>query len=147
MTMRWKRSIADLSERVLCRSCGYDLRTITSSVCPECGAGFDPGDPRTLRIVGGYRPGRWRDRLRVSLPVACLVGVLHFIVSVICLLLAVLSWDSPGFADSFLEVLLLPLLIDIYPGAMIPISSILWGIAGLGMVTVIQVIWERWRER
>jgi hypothetical protein len=45
-----------------CRRCGYDLRGLSSSLCPECGARFDPADPSTFdrnrrsqRIRGAWR--------------------------------------------------------------------------------------------
>lgn len=33
--------------RMTCPACGYDLRTLSSGPCPECGREFDPADPRT----------------------------------------------------------------------------------------------------
>ena len=41
-----------------CIGCGHALRGVTSRVCPECGRGFDPDDPRTtarLRNLGFRR--------------------------------------------------------------------------------------------
>jgi hypothetical protein len=31
----------------LCFHCGYDLRSLTTNICPECGNRFDPKDPAT----------------------------------------------------------------------------------------------------
>ena len=31
-----------------CRSCGHDLKVVTSNRCPECGTFFDPNHPRTF---------------------------------------------------------------------------------------------------
>src|SRR4051812_4047956 len=44
-----------------CWGCGYDLRSIPSRNCPECGKAFDPDDARTMNM--GKPPlsriGRW----------------------------------------------------------------------------------------
>jgi hypothetical protein len=36
----------------LCRSCGYELRGLTSGICPECGFEFDPKDQIADTSVG-----------------------------------------------------------------------------------------------
>lgn len=36
-------------DATFCRTCGYCLFGLPSHRCPECGNGFDPGDPRTFR--------------------------------------------------------------------------------------------------
>jgi hypothetical protein len=40
-----------------CRRCFYPLRGLTTPRCPECGAAFDPSNPRTLWL--GQPIGRW----------------------------------------------------------------------------------------
>lgn len=39
-----------------CLRCEYDLRELSEGVCPECGRGFDPGDPATFSAKP-YRRG------------------------------------------------------------------------------------------
>jgi len=45
-----------------CLGCGYALRGLPESVCPECGRVFDPGDPATF----GTEADRARRRRRVK---------------------------------------------------------------------------------
>jgi hypothetical protein len=33
-----------------CRGCGYDLRKLDTTRCPECGRGFDPNDASTYHL-------------------------------------------------------------------------------------------------
>jgi hypothetical protein len=47
--------------RGLCLGCGYDLRGIQARKCPECGRGFDPDDPWTMKVR--RPPPRWAMRL------------------------------------------------------------------------------------
>lgn len=35
-----------------CLTCGYILDRLPEARCPECGRGFDPGDPATYVVVG-----------------------------------------------------------------------------------------------
>jgi rRNA maturation protein Nop10 len=51
-----------------CRACNFDLRGLTSNVCPECGRAFDPTHPATFL----WRPrSRWpRLLLRIGAGVA-----------------------------------------------------------------------------
>lgn len=47
---------------IFCRACGYCLFGLPENRCPECGRGFDPGDPKTFL----RRPRRlWLRRLLV----------------------------------------------------------------------------------
>ncbi|MFK7789819.1 MAG: hypothetical protein AB8C95_10060, partial [Phycisphaeraceae bacterium] len=39
---------ASMSNAIYCIACGYDLRATASGVCPECGQGYDPSNPRTF---------------------------------------------------------------------------------------------------
>ena len=41
-----------MASRIHCRSCFYDLRTVFSGSCPECGRSFDPADPKTFTTLG-----------------------------------------------------------------------------------------------
>ena len=42
----------DHQEQGFCLGCGYALRGLTETRCPECGRAFDPFDPRTMRVPG-----------------------------------------------------------------------------------------------
>lgn len=55
-----------------CRSCGYNLAGLEQCRCPECGAGFDPDQPRSYLL----RPRRsgWRKLLLASLALLLLVS-------------------------------------------------------------------------
>ena len=58
-----------LSNGACCLGCGYALRGLPDSVCPECGRGFDPGDPTTFDL---YENRRRRRAKRVVVVVAAL---------------------------------------------------------------------------
>lgn len=68
-----------------CRDCGYALRGLADPRCPECGRGFDPGDPATVRLPGDRLV--WLPALATlaflawvvaaSVAVAVLIGVTH----------------------------------------------------------------------
>jgi hypothetical protein len=45
-----------------CRKCKYKLKGLPEPICPECGTGFDPGDPSTYRI--DRRVSLWRGWAR-----------------------------------------------------------------------------------
>ena len=48
-----------------CRSCGYSLRGLAGSACPECGSVYDGADPTTFRMAD--RGARWREfRIRIE---------------------------------------------------------------------------------
>lgn len=53
----------DISEDLPCPQCGYNLRALPASRCPECGTAFDPEQLRRL-----YRRGREAPPLRWVLP-------------------------------------------------------------------------------
>ena len=59
----------DFRERAFCLGCGYALRGLVERRCPECGRGFDPFDPWTMRVPGVT------DR-RPSKPVPFAVGII-----------------------------------------------------------------------
>ena len=64
---------ASATPRVFCKGCGYALVGLESSKCPECGRGFDLGDPRTF----ARRPPRswvWRWGRRLA-AVVLLLGL------------------------------------------------------------------------
>lgn len=42
----------DYTESARCISCGYLLRGLPEPRCPECGRGFNPNDPTTMKIPG-----------------------------------------------------------------------------------------------
>ncbi len=53
-TPRAKASAAQpppIPDEARCLGCGYALRELTSSRCPECGRSFDPADAATMRLV------------------------------------------------------------------------------------------------
>lgn len=42
--------MAKAASGIFCRSCGYDLRSLSENRCPECGREFDPGEKRTYDL-------------------------------------------------------------------------------------------------
>jgi len=52
------------TQRAFCPGCGYALRGLESRQCPECGRGFDPGDPRSF-AKRPPRPWVWKWGRRV----------------------------------------------------------------------------------
>jgi ribosomal protein L37E len=61
-----------MESEIRCRSCGYQLRGLTQSVCPECGRAFDLADPQTFES----RPPEWRRRRKIRRAVALLALIL-----------------------------------------------------------------------
>ena len=64
---------------VRCIACQYDLRGLTTGVCPECGRGFDPDDARTFDHALA-RPRMFRVNVRwaiigSSMPLCLGVGL------------------------------------------------------------------------
>ena len=57
--------------KVYCRNCQYDLRSISTLSCPECGRAFDPEDPDTY-LPRLKQRSRWWYLFVISLS---LVGV------------------------------------------------------------------------
>jgi hypothetical protein len=48
------------TDNAFCLACGYPLRALPTSRCPECGRPFDPADPRTMSLGQPLRPWqRW----------------------------------------------------------------------------------------
>lgn len=43
-------SMAKPANGIFCRSCGYDLRSLSENRCPECGREFDPGERRSYDL-------------------------------------------------------------------------------------------------
>jgi hypothetical protein len=43
---------ADYHDNGFCLGCGYALRGLSDSRCPECGRAFDPFDSKTMRVPG-----------------------------------------------------------------------------------------------
>lgn len=65
-----------IPESAQCRSCGYRLRDLPDPVCPECGRGFDPADPKTyIADPERRRRRRWVGRLSVVAAVIILALV------------------------------------------------------------------------
>jgi hypothetical protein len=52
MSINWQH-------RATCLHCGYRLRELTKSICPECGQPFNPRDPRTMSVKSWYNPLDW----------------------------------------------------------------------------------------
>ncbi len=44
------QTMAKTSDGIFCRSCGYDLRSLSEHRCPECGREFDPGEKQTYDL-------------------------------------------------------------------------------------------------
>lgn len=64
----------EASVTIYCRKCGYALVGLSENRCPECGRGFDPGDPRTfLKSARGWRVRWWGKR--IALGIGLLVAV------------------------------------------------------------------------
>jgi hypothetical protein len=56
---------------IFCRSCGYDLRSLTENRCPECGREFDPGQRRTYDLKPRRRAlTRWIGRIALLAVIA-----------------------------------------------------------------------------
>ena len=47
--------VESLQHLALCKSCGYPLRELVRTRCPECGRDFDPGDPKNMAVRGWVR--------------------------------------------------------------------------------------------
>ena len=58
-----------------CRHCGYDLRSLPTSRCPECGRNFDPANPRTYRKQPYRSWPRYAKRAAMGVGAILLVGV------------------------------------------------------------------------
>ncbi len=89
------------SQTPRCLTCDYPLLSLSENRCPECGRGFDPADPRTMRTprspgkIARYllQPPRWSLHSFVGL--AVLVSILagaapggYFLPA----MLAILTW-------------------------------------------------------
>jgi hypothetical protein len=46
---------ADFQQHATCLGCGYALRGLSETRCPECGREFDPFDAKTMRVPGVSR--------------------------------------------------------------------------------------------
>lgn len=57
-------------ENASCLGCGYALRELTTNTCPECGRGFDPGDPSTMKLPRGAQQVLWFERTPIGWPLA-----------------------------------------------------------------------------
>lgn len=57
---------------MFCRTCSYDLKSLVTSTCPECGRAFDPNNPRSFDT----RPRAKRLMIRIAASVA--ISVLSF---------------------------------------------------------------------
>lgn len=62
--------IPDPAEDLVCPYCGYCLRGLPESVCPECGQGFDAAELRRSKAV---RTKRVRDALGLVFAIATIV--------------------------------------------------------------------------
>ncbi|UCG34501.1 MAG: hypothetical protein JSU68_07630 [Phycisphaerales bacterium] len=69
---------AEMPDTARCLGCGYLLRGLTGTFCPECGRRFDPADPTTYgprrrwRLAGP--PSRWECLAIGALTISGLVG-------------------------------------------------------------------------
>lgn len=69
------------SPGIFCRSCGYDLRSLTQNRCPECGRDFDPGQRRTYDLKPRRRAlTRWIGRIALLtvLALATVAGLIAY---------------------------------------------------------------------
>lgn len=77
MSRLWSRwgARADRLRSVYCKECGYDLRLLPESRCPECGTAFAPANPRTFcSQPPRLRLRRWSKRLARVILIAVVVG-------------------------------------------------------------------------
>jgi hypothetical protein len=66
---------ADYHDIGLCLGCGYALRGLSDTRCPECGRVFDPFDHKTMRVPG-------MSRKPPPKPVPFSVGIIIYSVTV-----------------------------------------------------------------
>lgn len=63
-----------IPEAAQCLGCGYLLRGLCVTSCPECGREFSPGDPKTFNVeLPGQRRRRWLRRGTALLLIGALV--------------------------------------------------------------------------
>lgn len=62
-------------EHASCLGCGYALRELTTNTCPECGRGFDPGDPSTISLGNSGQVLSWLERTPIGWPMALAAAV------------------------------------------------------------------------
>ena len=94
----WRSATTDQDEElVLCRSCGYDLRTCRQKRCPECSTEFDPSDPKTLHIRNRLRQPAWREGLVWIISIVILIALLHMIVAFMVIPLALLGANHSSY--------------------------------------------------
>lgn len=68
-------STADTQPGSYCAQCGYALHGLSTSVCPECGRGFDPDDPKTYHDL--QRNPEWARMLGLLLLVGGIAAVVN----------------------------------------------------------------------
>jgi len=93
-----------LPEEAKCCRCGYQLRGLTSHVCPECGSPFDPGIPAT------YHVPVWPDRLRRF---GCPLGTISHALMLCFVFMMLLAYSSPGWPADFVGTALVALAIAV----------------------------------
>jgi hypothetical protein len=123
---------------VYCLRCNYDLGGLPEPRCPECGRGFDPGDPATFRRVP-----RTRNEALVVIVIYLLPLLLSLWMGMTTHPTSLISWTSRFliFVQSACGPIgcFLPSL-----GLAIPVALLEWGI---WMVVVTQTRAREWRYR
>lgn len=63
-----------------CRNCGYQLDNLTQPRCPECGQGFQPGDPDTYETEPPESPTRSLGSVILGITITAAIAAVVFLV-------------------------------------------------------------------
>lgn len=88
-----KRADAERLRNATCLGCGYALRELTTNTCPECGRGFDPGDPSTMAHIRTSILPPWLADMPMGWPMT--------IASALLALMLLIEASAPGHDQGF----------------------------------------------